>query len=300
MLEKTMPEETMTLDFPPPNPFMPRKENLKCIKAERANEGEPGIPELISKEEDKSLQIWYKQDDSFEQPFIYVNMRILTKDCGFPTDPKALILSTIWESMMVEHFREIGYMASLGGINAQMQPGTQEINFRYSSYNDMKGVLTYFETIFKQIRDFEVDEAYLVQVRDRVERQIRNKLLNEPYQTLNLVLNHALSGRMTTQEQLEVTQKLTVADFHEFKKEFLKNSFSQWLVMGHIQKEEALDLVLTALDNFKSEQRSKEEMEYLPQVVALSEKTVIQIEQENHVAEGRVNPNSAIVAYFQD
>lgn len=65
-LTTILPPDDMALGVPTPNHFMPSPENLKCLKLDLES---PAVPKLISEEP----EVWFKQDDSFNQPIIYVN-----------------------------------------------------------------------------------------------------------------------------------------------------------------------------------------------------------------------------------
>ena len=87
-----LPEETMKLGNAPENIFMPRIENLKSIKLERANPDKPGKPIKLSSDQD-NFEIWYKQDDSFEQPFVSIEAQIMTNDCNYTFKTRSKLMS---------------------------------------------------------------------------------------------------------------------------------------------------------------------------------------------------------------
>jgi secreted Zn-dependent insulinase-like peptidase len=80
-LKTILPEDGMNLNYPPENKFMPLAENLKNIKLERVDKDKPGNPTLI--DEDR-FELWHKQDDSFEQPFVFMQAKIKSNDCDLP------------------------------------------------------------------------------------------------------------------------------------------------------------------------------------------------------------------------
>ena len=112
-LRKVMPENGMTLDYPPQNLFMPSADRLKMLRKERVEPDKPGNPNLI---EDKDFELWHKQDDTFEQPFIFMHAKITCNDCDVPLSSESGLLSYIWIRMLEEHLRELKYMADLAGI----------------------------------------------------------------------------------------------------------------------------------------------------------------------------------------
>ena len=83
-LSEILPEEGMKLDFAPPNHYMPEIDNLKNMKKQRDDPEKPGVPKLLAN--DTNFEIWFKQDDTFDQPYIWINAKILTNDCNFALD----------------------------------------------------------------------------------------------------------------------------------------------------------------------------------------------------------------------
>jgi len=85
-LREAAPKDGEVLDNPVKNLFVPTEE-LKQNKAEREDPDEPGKPTQITdaSHETKST-IWFKKDDSFEQPFVWAHVKIETNHLGFPKD----------------------------------------------------------------------------------------------------------------------------------------------------------------------------------------------------------------------
>lgn len=68
----------MKLDFPPVNDFIPVAENIIMKKKTRV-EDKSSSPVLLKT--NSNLELWHKQDDTFDQPFVNIKMRITTTDC---------------------------------------------------------------------------------------------------------------------------------------------------------------------------------------------------------------------------
>ena len=63
----------------PPNKFMPKPADLVVMKKERKDGSKPGIPKKLTQPGDPH-ELWFKQDDTFSQPIITINGRIMTND----------------------------------------------------------------------------------------------------------------------------------------------------------------------------------------------------------------------------
>lgn len=141
-----MPEERMKLGNAPKNVFMPKAENLKCMKIKREEGSKPGIPEKISTE--NNFEIWFKQDDSFDQPFVSIEGEIQTGDCGFPLKTESRVMSSFWRFCFDEHMREISYMADLAGNSVNYGFG-ESLKFSHMAYND--NVEKYLQEFLSQV-----------------------------------------------------------------------------------------------------------------------------------------------------
>jgi hypothetical protein len=73
-------------------------------KAEKA-----GVP--IKLQSDQGNSVWFKQDDTFDQYFVWTKVKISTSDLGFTSDPLATTFFYFWQSMLNQHLREVNYCA---------------------------------------------------------------------------------------------------------------------------------------------------------------------------------------------
>lgn len=82
-LQTLMPEKKMKLGYPPLNTYMPRPEQIVSKKVKRATESAASEPVKIETDL-KNFEIFFKQDDTFDQPLVKMDLKICTTDCGFP------------------------------------------------------------------------------------------------------------------------------------------------------------------------------------------------------------------------
>ena len=98
---------------------------------------------------DLNFEIWFKQDDTFDQPYIWINSKILTGDCNFAIDPQATIYAIFWKGMLEEYLRERSYMAEQAGIHDSLKIHHGYIQLNYTSYNDK--VEAYLKDLFSTV-----------------------------------------------------------------------------------------------------------------------------------------------------
>ncbi len=128
------------------------------------------MPMIIS----QNPVIWFKQDDTFNQPFAFVQIKIETADCLFPLTPQSQIFSSIWKSCLNESLREIGYMAQLAGQGSGVSLSSDYLTVGFSGYND--GIQNYMQEVMKLIQTYTVTEQFFNDKKALMIRQIENEL----------------------------------------------------------------------------------------------------------------------------
>jgi len=68
-LKTVKPTEGMKLGNAPENTFMPKAENLICMKIDRVDPEKAALPQLIVQPQ---YDLWFKQDDTFDQPHVKI------------------------------------------------------------------------------------------------------------------------------------------------------------------------------------------------------------------------------------
>ena len=107
-----MPKEGEVLAYTPPNIFIPDSP-VTPLKADRKNPNFSSNPEMI---EFGDSTVFFKQDDSFDQPIVLVNVKIYCNDNNFPQNKKASCFLSLWQNMLEEHLRELKYTARVAII----------------------------------------------------------------------------------------------------------------------------------------------------------------------------------------
>ena len=94
-----LPGAEEALAYPPPNLYVPARMPQPC-RAPRNEEDPIGKPVRVAMlEETSKSELWFKQDDQFEQPHIYAHVRIDTNDLNSPHTAESQIFSTLWQQM---------------------------------------------------------------------------------------------------------------------------------------------------------------------------------------------------------
>lgn len=110
-LDNAVPGKSFDLDYPPKNEFIPNLEDLQNLKVERK---EKQTPKLIL--DKPGTKLFFKQDDTFDQPLIYASANVYVEDAGYPKTTMGYVYAIMWNQMFYGSMREDNYMASLAGI----------------------------------------------------------------------------------------------------------------------------------------------------------------------------------------
>ena len=61
-------------------------------------------------------EVWFKQDDEFDQPYVWANVNIVTNDEMFPLNSKMQVFKMFWIKLLNEFSRELKYNADMAEI----------------------------------------------------------------------------------------------------------------------------------------------------------------------------------------
>ena len=127
-------------DYPPKNNFIPY--NIQNLKSDAKEEFK-----LVNIEGIQNCKVWYKRDDSYEQPKINTRMVLRTADLNHNTDAKSKIFKKLWVDMIDENIREISYFANLAKIIYSIDSNAEGIAFYFHGFND--GIQNFIEEVLK-------------------------------------------------------------------------------------------------------------------------------------------------------
>ena len=108
-------------------------------------------------------------------------------------------------------------------------------------------------------------------------------------------------GHPSFKDEIKEIENITYEDFLSFKAKFMKTMKFQWLIQGHLDKEQALELCDIARNSVSFKDMDEDDMLQFNLMVKLPDRTVFNYEKVNESPEGqnqKPNPNSAIQVYF--
>lgn len=108
--------------------------------------------------------MWYKKDDKFQRPKSIVNFKFYTNDCLWIQKPEGNVFVKVWAKVLEEYLREFNYSASLAKLDFDISLGDDNVNFKWSGFND--SMPTYINQTISKIIQMKNED--LSQVFDQV------------------------------------------------------------------------------------------------------------------------------------
>ncbi|CAK67395.1 unnamed protein product (macronuclear) [Paramecium tetraurelia] len=235
------------LNLPPQNIYIPEHTNVLPLQ-----NGLPLFPELVLQNEQTDL--WFKQDDRFQVPKTVIQLRINTIETGYGKLAKTEAIAKIWLALLKNHVREFNYLAEMAKIDATLQLAANGLEFSISGFSDSisRFVIGMFQKIisFKPQDYQDLYESTFVKITQELENIKRSQPYQQVHSLMTVVLREGSS--FETQELLDQLTNITFDDVIHFSNNFLKRCRFEWLIMGNLVKEEAIQIVQKSLDLFKA------------------------------------------------
>lgn len=151
------------------------------------------------------------------------------------------------------------------------------------------------------MQTFECEEQLFETIKDQQFSIFLNSLYQEPYSRMSKFLQTTLvSGDPDVMSYIQILDELSFEKFQEMKKKWLQNVSFQWLIQGHLTEEEAKEIARSAQASLVHKPLQKSQLkDAIKGMIKLPNKTVLDYEEMNPRTEDSVNPNSAIMSYFQ-
>lgn len=77
---------------------------------------------------------------------------------------------------------------------------------------------------------------------DKKVRTQKNLLKDEPYEKILMYFKRLVLKGYTPEQYIRTYGSISYADFIEFKSKFLKNIWTEWVILGHLEKDTAVGI----------------------------------------------------------
>jgi insulysin len=288
----------LILDLPPRNPYIP--DSLSVLA--------PSNTPYPTKLSESESIIWHKQDDTFKIDKTMVKCLIYCNDEGYNTHVKGNLLGRLWRYLFHDSFREHYYLADQAGISTEIFPDSFGLVIEVKGFSQHLGL--YFADLMKALAEYQVKESDRENFRSHWESMhddMKNHFYLEPrIQCMNRIVTLKSHGSsFPIQSELEELEGITFEDCVYFSPRFLKKVRFEWLVMGNITSETAIELVRNSENVFKSARNPTIMKQY--EIAALHsikvpkkpvEKAESTLVYEDLLAD-KTNNNSSIISEWQ-
>ena len=287
------------LDLPPQNLYIPKNFNLYT------NTSQSKYPEKLY-ESDSSV-LWFKQDDTFNKPKGGIFLKIYSNDCGFGKLEEAYLLSKIWLRLYKDSIRETLYLMSMAGVSISIDIASSGIDIDIAGFDDTLDRVS--EKVCYTLEAFEPNlmEDHFKNIYAEMIKGFKNFEKNAAYQQAfsyqNVLINKG-SPSYHHRDLLKTLENLTFNDLLKFHKNWLTTIRSEWLIIGNITQDKALETCKTCekvIKNIRSQSQILLK-DLIPEIraVNISNNTTWLYEEKLTLNTAEVSEtNSAIIAYFQ-
>jgi insulysin len=194
--------------------------------------------------------------------------------------------------LVKDYLNEYLYSAEIAGAGYDIDCHIQGLLLVLRGYNDKLQIL--LEKIIIEMKNFKVDPERFLLIKERLQREYKNSLLEEPFRQSGYYLGCILNEKLwTVEEKLEALQNIRYEDIEIFYPDLLNQLFFESLIHGNTLKDDAMKILQKVEETFQSEAL----------VPSVSLRTAIIPEGRNFVYQTNVfdmnNINSAIEYYIQ-
>lgn len=147
------------------------------------------------------------------------------------------------------------------------------------SYNSSYEKL--FNRVFQDLKCFTPNRQYYEDTVDKWVRALENFELKEPHERIGETIYDILNeGHMSSKTMTQILKELDFDAFMDLKKDWLKQLSAEWLIQGHIDEDECVQMVKLAEDCLDSSFLKSDDCERL-RIFKIMDRSVYNFEQYN-------------------
>ncbi|MDT8446903.1 MAG: insulinase family protein [bacterium] len=235
------PKSPQSLALAEPNPFIPKKVEL-VARDQTSDE-----PKLLA--DQAGLRVWFQQDPGFDTPKVRLAASIRSPIAY--DNPRHAALTRLYTQLVQERMNEYAYAASLAGLTYRIQNDTQGLILVMEGYPDTLGKL--FTRLLSEMRLSEVSPQRFELLKrelkeDRLNQERRQAFHRAIYEGQYLLSQQLWHNR----DYLAVIDDLTRADLQDFIPQLLGALRLETLLMGNLNRDDALSLSKALQDGLAS------------------------------------------------
>ncbi len=225
------------IDYPAPNPFVPR--DLKLIK-------KPVIDPPIFEKYHDSAWLYSQLDTELEIPRGSISVCFISDFIN--ADPKRYLLAKLYAKLKKEELNEWGYSAHVAGLNYNISHGFNTITLDVSGYSqhldELISELIFDEKHDRAINKIDIKEDLFQRVKTDFKKDILNRDHDAAYQHLLYELSHLFSSASVHREAYkEIIDSIELKEIKMFAQSFFNHVAIRTYSYGNVEKDDVKKVV---------------------------------------------------------
>lgn len=200
--------------------------------------------EPITVRDDEKAKVWFKFDDRFKQPKVFLQLLIETP-LVYDT-VSHLAQSKLYEVALKEDLNEITYPISLAGLSYDLAIEKRGMTLSVGGYSERTTDL--LRLVTKNLREVRIDEEKFQNLKEAIIRDMENQKLGQSYSRAAYYNRQFWIAKQYTEDQVIAALKtVTLNDVKDYAVQLYAKVFIRGVIHGNWTAEQArksLDIVL--------------------------------------------------------
>ncbi len=237
------PPQVDGMTYPEKNDFIPY--NLALI------DDKP-----ITVRDDQHAKVWFKFDDRFKQPKVFLQLLIETPLVYDTVDH--LAQSKLYEVALQEGLNEITYPISLAGLSYNLGIEKRGMTLSVGGYSERTTDL--LRLVTKNLRQIRIDEEKFQNLKEAIVRSMENRKLGQSYSRAGYYNRQLWIVKQYTEDELiAALKKVTLKDIRDYALKLYERAFIRGVVHGNWTAKQARKSLDIVLEEIKSQPLPEEE-----------------------------------------
>lgn len=201
----------------------------------------------VTVRDDESAKVWFKFDDRFKQPKVFIKLLIETPLVYDTVDH--LAHSKLYEVALQEGLNEITYPISLAGLSYGLGIEKRGMTLSVGGYSERTTDL--LQLVARNLKQVRIDEEKFKNLKEAVVRSMENRKLGQSYSRAAYYNRQLWIAKQYTEDELTAAlRKVTLRGIKEYAAKLYERAFIRGVIHGNWnagQARKSLDIVLEEL-----------------------------------------------------
>jgi len=198
----------------------------------------------VTVRDDESAKVWFKFDDRFKQPKVFIRFLIETP-LVYDT-VEHLAQSKLYDIALHEGLNEITYPISLAGLSYSLGIEKRGLTLSVGGYSER--TMDLLRLVAKNLKQVRIDEEKFNNLKEAVIRSVENRKLGQAYSRASYYNRQLWTAKQYNEPELIAALKsVTLNDIREYALKLYNKVFVSGVVHGNwtaAQARKSLDIVL--------------------------------------------------------